>query len=81
MQKDKEPSTSWSSKTCTHTQEESDPWWEVDLGENMLIYSVVSHSDPNLVISLTIGSIASSAKRLFQIGMELQSTKWHRSLT
>ncbi|XP_077990235.1 uncharacterized protein LOC144444621 [Glandiceps talaboti] len=34
-------STSWIDESCTHTQEDSDPWWRVDLGDTYPIDRVV----------------------------------------
>ncbi len=27
----------WAGKSCTHTKDENDPWWRVDLGKETIV--------------------------------------------
>ena len=33
-------STSWGSKSCTHTKKESNPWWRVDIQQELAVETV-----------------------------------------
>mmetsp|Transcript_8047 Transcript_8047/g.18000 ORF Transcript_8047/g.18000 Transcript_8047/m.18000 type:complete len:1331 (-) Transcript_8047:91-4083(-) len=38
---DGDPNPQWSGRSCTHTSLEDQPWWQVDLGANVLVHEVL----------------------------------------
>jgi len=70
----------WESGTITHTREEKDPWWEVDLGGMRPVERVVIYPRQNLearVVGSRVSLLGAGREEVWHVDTPEPTRNWH----